>query len=273
VLYQTHTIRKLALATICCLSLVGCKEVLFSGLEETEANEMVAVLAVAGLKAGRERDKDNIYSLLVQGEDVATATTLLRNQGYPKPKFESLGDVFSAEGIVGTPFEQQVRYIHAMNEELSKTVTSISGVKSARVFITAPPKDRYEKTAPPASASVTINYEAGFDAEAEVSKIKTIVAHSVPNLDYDDVAVALFAVSGPAIQVNQPGEANQTIYAASAIPGGSMSSGAGGGWIFSVIGSISLAVAGLIYLLRSRPEPVDALSRRIRASVAAEGKR
>ncbi len=253
--YQSQRMRKLALATACCLCLTGCKEVLFSGLEETEANEMVAVLAAAGLEAGRERDKDNVYALLVEADDVAAATTLLRNQGYPKPKFESLGDVFSAEGIVGTPFEQHVRYIHAMNEELSQTVTSIAGIKMARVFITAPPKDRYEKTAPPASASVTINYEPGFDAEAEVSKIKTIVAHSVPNLDYDNVAVALFPVSGPVVQATQSEGQDPTIYEAGAIPSGSLTSGTSSlARVLSTIGSLSLLVAGLIYLVRARPE-------------------
>ncbi|NJM83866.1 MAG: type III secretion inner membrane ring lipoprotein SctJ, partial [Tabrizicola sp.] len=215
-----HRIRKLALVTVCCLTLAGCKEVLFSSLEETEANEMVAILASAGVTAHRERDKDNIYSVLVEEEDIPTATTLLRAQGFPRPKFQSLGDVFTSEGIVGTPFEQQVRYIHAMNEELSRTISSISGIKSARVFITAPPKDRYEREAPPASASVTINYEPGFDAESEISKIKTIVAHSVPNLDYDNVAVALFEASGPAVQAKEPAAVDQKVYEARLVPEG-----------------------------------------------------
>jgi type III secretion protein J len=238
------------LVAVCCASLAGCKEVLFSGLEETEANEMVAVLAAAGVKSHRERDKDSIYALLVEEDDVATATTLLRTQGYPRPKFQSLGDVFSSEGIVGTPFEQQVRYIHAMNEELSRTITSINGVKSARVFITAPAKDRYESEAPPASASVTINHEVGFNAEAEVSKIKTIVAHSVPNLDYDDVAVALFAAGGPAVQVNEPAKDDYPVYEARLVPGAAFTTDAG--WVLPVIGSLSLIVAGFLFLRAAR---------------------
>jgi type III secretion protein J len=248
-----NRVRKLVLVAVCCIGLSGCKEVLFSGLQEIEANEMVAILAAAGVEASRERDKENVYSLLVAEEDVATATTLLRTQGYPQPKFQSLGEVFSAEGIVGTPFEQHVRYIHAMNEELSRTITSISGVKSARVFITSPPKDRYEREAPPASASVTINYEAGFDAEAEVSKIKTIVAHSVPNLDYDDVAVALFQALGPNVQANKPAQNDQTVHEAKLLPGELFAKGSG--WVLPLIGSLSLLVAALIYLLRTRQVP------------------
>lgn len=249
--YPIHHPRRYALIGACCLTLAGCKEVLFSELGETEANEMVAVLAAAGVEASRARDKDNVYSISVEADSVATATTLLRQQGYPRPKFETLGDVFGAEGIVGTPFEQHVRYIHAMNEELSRTVTAISGVQSARVFITAPPKDRYAREAPPASASITINYEADFDAEASVSKIKTVVAHSVPNLDYDDVAVALFSGSGPAVQVSKPAQTQDRVVEAGVLPSVKMTpSDQDTSWLLPLIGTLSIALAVLMLLLR-----------------------
>ncbi len=189
------------LILVAALSLMGCKEVLYSGLDENQANEMVSALAASGVSASRERDKKGIYSVLVDETMVATSITLLKNQGLPRERFQSLGDVFSAEGIVGTPFEQQARFIHAMNQELSHTVTSIDGVRSARVLVTSPPRGRYEQTAPAASASVVIHYEADFDERKYVSTIKTVVAHSLPNLGYEDVAVAMFPAGGPAVEV------------------------------------------------------------------------
>ncbi len=240
--------RNYALIGLCCLALSGCKEVLFSQLDETEANEMVAVLSASGVHATRERDKDDAYALLVEESDIPLATTLLRSAGYPRPQFDTLGKVFSDEGIAGTPFEEHVRYIYAMNEELSRTISSISGISSARVFITAPPKGRYEDTAPPASASVTINYEDGFNAPGEVSKIKTIIAHSVPNLDYDDVAVALFRETGPTVQTKLPQPAPR-VFQASTLPIGSPSHGrASGGWALALIGSICMGLSGFLFL-------------------------
>lgn len=239
-----------ALLLIAVLVVSGCKEVLFSNLDETEANEMVAVLAAAGLPASRSRDKDNVYELLVHKEHVAAATTLLRKDGFPRPKFQTLGDVFSADGIVGTPFEQHARYIFAMNEELSHTISSISGVQSARVFVTSPPKDRYARTPPVASASVTINYENGFDMRREVSKIKTIVAHSVPNLNYDKVAVALFAAHGPSVRVKpvETGTAPLTAAAFGSFELPDTMSPAG--WLAAVAGGACMLFALILLLLR-----------------------
>ena len=200
----TSRIRGLAVAAALCVALAGCKEELYSDLDEAQANEMVAVLAAGGIEAGRSRDKDSVYAVLVEGSDVAAATTVLRADGLPRARFQSLGDVFSADGLVGSPFEQQARFLHAMNQELSHSVSSIHGIREARVLVTAPPQGRYEREAPPASASVVIQHEPGFDAAAHVSTIKTIVAHSLPNLDYDDVAVALFAAPGPELEVSSP---------------------------------------------------------------------
>ncbi|MEL6639704.1 MAG: type III secretion inner membrane ring lipoprotein SctJ [Pseudomonadota bacterium] len=201
-----HKRIKISLIALCLLAVSGCKEVLFSNLDEIQANEMVAVLAVAGIGSSRERDKDQSYSVLVEGAHVATATTILRNEGFPRKNYESLGDVFSAQGIVGTPFEQQARYVHAMNQELSHTISTIHGIQSARVLVTAPVRDRYAREDPKATASVTINYEPSFDAEHNVSRIKMIVAHSMSNLAYDDVALALFPTATPTVQVTEPKE-------------------------------------------------------------------
>ncbi|MEJ6402711.1 type III secretion system inner membrane ring lipoprotein SctJ [Yoonia sp. 2307UL14-13] len=247
--------RRYLLIAVCCLSLTGCKEVLFSDLEEIEANEMVAILAASGIDATRERDKDNIYSLLISASDIATATTLLRVEGYPKPKFQSLGDVFSAEGIVGTPFEQHARYIHAMNEELSRTVTSISGVRSARVLVTAPPKERYEREAPAATASVTINYDPGFDIDNEVPKIKAVIAHSLPNLEYDNVAVAFFPTSGPQVATKAATNPAPTIIEASLFPKAGNSAGTSGGSNIhlGIVGTLSLILALGLGLVRFGP--------------------
>ena len=180
-----------------CVALTACKEEVYSDINEREANEMVAVLAAAAINPKRRRDNDGVYTLLVEAADVPAAITILRDAGYPRESFESLGDVFEGDGVFGTPFEQHARYIHAMNQELSATITSIDGVRSAKVLVTAPPKGRFDTETPRATASVVIHHETGFDPRPELSTIKEIVAHALPNLDYEDVATASFAAGGP----------------------------------------------------------------------------
>lgn len=174
----------------------GCKEVLYSDLSEIEANEMVAVLAASDIASSRMRDKDGIYALSVDEVYVAEAVVLLRAEGYPKEKFQSLGDIFNSDGIIGTPFEQNARFIHAMNEELSHALSSISGVRSAKVLTTAPVAGRYERSAPAATASVTVHYEEGFDATGNIGNFKRLVASAVPNLEYENVTVTVFKAGG-----------------------------------------------------------------------------
>ena len=192
----TSGVRRLIGPLLLCvtLALMGCKEVLYSTLTENEANEMVAILDASGITAKRERDKDGNYALNVEGEVVADAVTILRNAGYPRQRFKSLGDVFANEGLVGTPFEERARFMFALNEELSRTISEIDGIRSARVQVMIPAPDKYASVASPATASVALLFEPGYDLSPLVPNIKSLVAHAVPDLDYDDVAVAMFPV-------------------------------------------------------------------------------
>lgn len=194
-----RTPRRGALAVLALLALTACREDLYTGLDEGQANELVAVLAASDIAAWRERDKKGVYAVRVDGPDVAQAIGILQARGLPREKFQALGDVFTAEGIVGTPFEQQARFNHAMNQELSGMITSISGIKSARVLVTAPPVQRYQREAPRATASVVVHHGPDFATTRYASTIKSIVSHSMPDLEYEDVAVAFFPVGGPVV--------------------------------------------------------------------------
>lgn len=179
-----------------CLFLGACKEEIYSNLPEQEANEMTAVLEASGVSSTRKRDKDGAYGLLVEKDQIAAAITVLKAEGLPRQRFQSMGEIFDSGSIVGTPFEERARFIHALNEELSHTITSIDGVRAARVHIMIPERERYKQIQAPSSASVTIHFEPRFSAPEHVSTIKQLVAHSVPNLTYNNVSVALFKVGG-----------------------------------------------------------------------------
>lgn len=188
---------RLKTACVLCLALMiaGCKEALYSNLSQVEANQMVAVLASADIGASREINKDGVYTVLVDAADVAQATVVLRQANLPVQKYQSLGDVFSASSIIGTPFEQHARYIYAMNEEMSRTIAEIDGVTKARVTVNAPLEDRNSRQEPRATASVTVHYKADFDTAGNIAKFKQILSHSIPNLSYEDVSVVFFPSS------------------------------------------------------------------------------
>lgn len=179
----------------------ACKEILYSELSEIEANEMVAVLAIHEIVAGREADKDGAYSITVDNASIPAAVLILREAGLPKPKFESLGEIFGESGFVGTPFEQHARYIHALNQELSQTLTEIDGVVSARVTVNAPLPARFATEPELSTVSVVIRHFPAFDQQANLAKLKKIVSHAVPNLLYENVSIAFFEVQVAAVEV------------------------------------------------------------------------
>ncbi len=186
---------------------MGCKETLYSGLNEREANEIVAVLDISEVSAQREQDKDGLYSVLVDAELVAIATRILMSEGLPREQFESLGQVFTSDGISATPFDQRARYIHALNQELSRTVSELGGVRAARVFVTLPEEDSLSRQTAPAKASVSVTFYEGDLARSFISNVKLLISHSVSNLKYEDVAVVLFPMAPPEAQTAVTGTA------------------------------------------------------------------
>ncbi len=197
----TYLGRLLLILTV--LTLSGCKEVLYSELDQTQVNDMVAILEASNIETTRSAAKDGLYSLSVKKEDIAKAVVVLRERGFPRERFAGLGDIFQSEGIMGTPFEQHVRFIHAMNEELSGAISSISGVRTAKVLVTLPLPKRYDREPIKASASVTVHTQPDFNIGSNISKLKRMVSSAVPNLAYDDVTISSFPASNVVIMVPQ----------------------------------------------------------------------
>lgn len=196
------------------LFLCGCKEVLFSNLHENEVNQMVAILDAAGMSSSRRSNSDGNYDLLVEASHVGVASLLLQGEGLPRPKFTSLGEVFADDGIVDTPFQERARFVHALNQELSATISTIMGVREARVHVVLPEVRQFDRTDRVGSAAIAIFYESGFNASDTVPTIKNLVAHSVPDLTYERVAVSLFEASGVVLHPAQnsfPGTAAASV--------------------------------------------------------------
>ena len=199
------TIRLRALAMLTgLLLLAGCQEVLYSDLTEADANEMLALLQLSGIDADRKREPDDSYTLLVAEGDLAYAVTVLRNSGLPREKFSSLGEVFSDTGVVGTPFEERIRFAHATNEELSHTISQIKGVDRARVHVVIPPEERFGRVTEPARASVAVFHDASFQPTAFSGRIRTLVAFAVPGLEVENVSVSFFPTPGFVVQPTGP---------------------------------------------------------------------
>lgn len=174
------------------LALAGCtKTELYTGLEEREANEILSLMLSHGIEAEKVLGKGNLATVSVETSKIPQAMGLLSAAGLPRERFVSMGDVFKKEGMISSPAEERARYIHSISQELSKTLTQIGGVLTARVHIVLPENDLLNHSTAPASAAVLIRHTPTAAIDTIVPKIKELVMNSLEGLSYDHVSVIL----------------------------------------------------------------------------------
>ena len=201
-------IRLLRMALVACVAsgLAACKTDLYTKQNEADANSMVSALLESGIAATKETPDGKTWSVKVGQDDVVRALAVLRAQGLPQDKHVNLGDMFKKEGLISTPTEERVRFIHGVSQELSATLTQIDGVVTARVHIVLPNNDPLAPEAKPSSASVFVKYRPQANLTALTPAIKNMVARSVEGLSYDNVSVTL--VPGATVAPAPPPESS-----------------------------------------------------------------
>jgi type III secretion protein J len=179
--------------------LCACSQVvnLQTGLREPDANEIVALLMRNGIEARKLAAKEGI-TLTVRETDVPRATELMRAAGLPKRSLATLGTVFKKEGMISTPLEERVRYIHALSEELEFTLQQFDNVVSARVHVVLPERVAPGEPIQPSSAAVFVKYNDPFDEDANIPRIANLVASSIPGLSGAEGRSKVSVVLAPA---------------------------------------------------------------------------
>lgn len=212
------TPRSLIIVLAAALVLAGCQTELYRGLTQKDANEMVAVLVRAGIEAKREQVDPTTYSIMVPEEQLAAAVEALQRAGLPRETFRSLGDVFPGDGLIVSPYEQRIRTMFALNQEIGHTLTSIDGVMNARVHIVLPDLDLRGVPMNKPSASVLVHHRPGMDTAELATRIRLLVANGVQGLNFRDVAVAFFPVGGETPQAAAPVGGGQAVPAPAPTP-------------------------------------------------------
>lgn len=174
--------------------LVGCdSEILFSGLPESEANEIVAVLLSENLVADKVADKKSgTYQVFTTHSSFSDAVSVLQNLGLPRERIERIDGVNEENGVVWSPIEERARLNYAISHELSRSISHIEGVILARVHLALPMQTENAKMIETTSVSVFVKHDANVDLAPSVGKIKSLIVAGLDNLTSDDITVELF---------------------------------------------------------------------------------
>ena len=179
------------------LLLAACQTDLYTGLSEREANEIVAALTGVGIPAKKAPGGEGM-TVTVDEARFAEAMALLDARGLPAARYDSMGDVFQKQGLVSSPVEERARMVYALSQELSRTISEIDNVLSARIHVVLPESDVLGRDVKPSSASVFVRYAAGSNVEAFTSQIKLLVANSIEGLLYDNITLVMVPVEAEA---------------------------------------------------------------------------
>jgi type III secretion protein J len=183
-----------ALVLLVALLLSACEAELYNNLDQRQANEMVATLQQRGIPAQRVAVKGGQYTVVVDKGRFADSIAILREAGLPKEEFQTMGQVFKKDGLVSSPLQERAQMIFALSQELSRTVSEIDGVLSARVHLVLPENDPLRQQLVPSSASVFIRHRSDAPVASLVPQVKMLVANGVAGLSYDKVSVVLVPV-------------------------------------------------------------------------------
>ena len=171
--------------------LAGCNVDIYQGLTESQANTMLATLLKHGIRAEKTSAGKTGFILSVDEQQLIQALELLKENSLPREDFKSLGTVFTGQGMIASPTEEQARLAYALSQELANTFSRIDGVLTSRVHVVLSATDQASDTRTPPSAAVFLRHTPESQVVNLVPKIRELTANAVPGLAFDHVTVML----------------------------------------------------------------------------------
>ncbi len=161
---------------------------LYSNLSLASTSEVADELQQAGIKYKIDTTHG---SVLVPADKLHLARLKLAANGLPKGGNVGFELLDKTTGIGTSRFMEDAQYKRALEGELAKTISTIQGVKSARVHLAIPKQSAFitDNISPKASVLVKLTSGQRLD-KGQVAAIVQMVASSITGLKASDVSVA-----------------------------------------------------------------------------------
>jgi len=190
-----QTLRTTALAVLCLL-LLGCARAeLLQGLDERQANEVVAVLLRHNIGAEKRSTGKTGFSVEVGRNDLAEAIDLVQSQGLPSAPRTQIATQFPADAMVSTPLGERARLLSAIEQRLEESLATLDGVHTARVHVSydaGPVEGSLQQRRPPAMhVAALLVHLPGVDEQALLQTVKRFLRNAFVDVAYDNVSVVL----------------------------------------------------------------------------------
>ncbi len=159
---------------------------LYTQLQPGDAGEVVALLKEQGVPYRLEGDGTTI---LVPQDRVYEARLEMAQRGLPRGGVVGF-ETFDSTQLGLTDFERRVKYLRALQGELTRTIRELDSVQDARVHLSIPEPSLFIEQQREPSASVLLQLRPGASLSPDqVKAVVHLVAHSVEGLDPANVTV------------------------------------------------------------------------------------
>jgi flagellar M-ring protein FliF len=157
---------------------------LVTGASPAEAREATETLQNDGIAF---KLTDNGTTVMVRAGDLGKARLATGTSAGATSDVVGL-ELFDSQSFTTSDFQQRVGYQRALQGELTRSLLTIEGIKSASVQLAMPPERLFAKDQKPTQASVLIGSDGPISASA-VKSIVQLVSSAVPGLEPDKVTV------------------------------------------------------------------------------------
>lgn len=161
-------------------------EVLFSELSSDDSARIIEQLG--GLQVPYELQEEG-STILVPGDRVHDTRLTLAAAGLPSGG-DSGFELFDEQRFGESEFSERVKYHRALEGELARTISHLSGVERARVHLVLPSRSLFVARDESASASVVLHLRPGRRlSEEQAAGILHLVASSVRGMSTESVTL------------------------------------------------------------------------------------
>ncbi len=161
---------------------------LYSSLDGKDAADVSGALMAAGI----EYELNSATGMVMVGKDkLHDARLKMAALGLPKKaSMRGMEQLSEEQGFGTSQFVEAARYHHALEAELSRTISSLRNVRSARVHLALPKQSVFVRDRVAPSASVVVDLLGGEGINgSSVASIVHLVSSSVPYLNAQQVTV------------------------------------------------------------------------------------
>ena len=184
---------------------------LYADLDQRDAGQVVASLDRAKVPYTVEANGSRI---MVPADQIGRVRLSLAREGLPAGGNVGYEIFDRTESLTTTPFQQDMNRVRAMEGELARSISSLAGVRSARVHLVLPRREAFSRERGDAQASVMLTMQGAqrLDREA-IQSVLHLVSTAVPGLRPQNVSIvdsrgSLLArggqpITGPAAAASQ----------------------------------------------------------------------